>query len=124
MYKLRRVDIERSSEVFGKIEDYVREVVKELNPYLVVLFGSFATGDVNEGSDVDIMIIADFKESFLDRIKRLMDINTFKIPIEPIGYTLEEFREMMKRKNPFIMEVMEKGRVMHKRNELSIQFQE
>jgi len=102
----------------------VREVVKELNPYLVVLFGSFATGDVNEGSDVDIMIIADFKESFLDRIKRLMDINTFKIPIEPIGYTLEEFREMMKRKNPFIMEVMEKGRVMHKRNELSIQFQE
>jgi len=119
MYKLCRVDIERSGEVFGKIEDYVREVVNHLNPYLIVLFGSFATGDVNEGSDIDIMVVADFKESFLDRIKRLMDVNIFKIPIEPVGYTLEEFGEMMKRKSPFIMEVMEKGRVMHKRSEIS-----
>jgi len=120
MYKLCRVDIERSGEIFGKIEDYVREVIKELNPYLIVLFGSFATGDINEGSDIDLMIVADFEENFLDRIKRLMDLNTFKIPIEPIGYKLEEFREMMKRKNPFIMEVMEKGRVIHKRSELQI----
>jgi len=120
MHKLCRVDIERSREVFRKIEEYVREVVKELNPYSIVLFGSFATGDINEGSDVDIMVVADFGEGFLDRIKRLMDLNMFKIPVEPIGYTLEEFREMMRRKNPFIMEVMEKGRVMHKRCELQI----
>jgi len=119
MYKLCRVDIERSGEVYGKIDEYVREVVNQLDPYLIVLFGSFATGDVNEGSDIDIMVVADFKESFLDRIKRLMDMNIFKIPIEPVGYTLKEFREMMKRKSPFIMEVMEKGKIMHKRNEIS-----
>jgi len=116
VYKLCRVDIERSGEVFEKIADYVKEVVNQLDPYLIVLFGSFATRDVNEGSDIDILVVADFEESFLDRIKGLMDINTFKIPIEPVGYTLGEFREMMRRENPFVMEVMEKGILMHRRN--------
>jgi predicted nucleotidyltransferase len=37
-------------------------VVKEIRPEVVILFGSFAKGDFNEGSDVDAMVIADFKE--------------------------------------------------------------
>jgi hypothetical protein len=77
------------------------------------LFGSFASGDINEGSDIDILVVADFKETFLDRIRILMDLNTFKIPIEPVGYTPEEFNEMRNRKNTFIMEVLEKGKVIY-----------
>jgi predicted nucleotidyltransferase len=114
MLKLRRVDIERSEEVFEKIKAYVGEVVKHLNPYLVILFGSFATGEINEGSDVDVLVVADFKEGFLDRIATLMRLNAFGIPIEPIGYTLEELEEMKRRGNPFILEVLEKGKVLYK----------
>jgi len=112
--KLCRVDIERSGEVTKKIDDYVGEVVGKLNPDIIVLFGSFATGDINEGSDIDILVVADFKEGFLDRIRTLMDLNTFKIPIEPVGYTPEEFNQMKNRKNPFIIEVLEKGKVLYK----------
>jgi len=112
--KLCRVDIERSGEVTKKIDDYVGEVGENLNTDIVVLFGSFATGDINEGSDIDILVVADFKEGFLDRIRTLMDLNTSKIPIEPVGYTPEEFNEMKNRKNPFIMEVLEKGKVLYK----------
>lgn len=114
MRKLCRVDIERSGEVSKKIDDYVGEVVRKLNPDLVILFGSFATGDINEGSDVDIVVVADFKEDFLDRIRTLIDLNIFKIPIEPVGYTPEEINQMKNRKNPFIMEVLEKGKVLYK----------
>lgn len=120
MLKLCRVDIERSEEVFRKIKAYINEVIKRLTPSLIILFGSFATGDINEGSDVDILVVAGFKESFLDRIKTLMDINKFKIPIEPIGYTPQEFHEMRRKKNPFILEVIEKGKVMYKSRDFSI----
>ncbi len=114
MLKLRRVDIERSEEVFEKIRAYVDAVVRRLNPQLVVLFGSFATGDINEGSDVDILVVADFNEGFLERIGTLMELNTFGIPIEPLGYTPEEFEDMKGRKNPFILEVLEKGKILYK----------
>jgi len=115
MLKLCRINIERNGEIFKKIEAYVQEVVENLNPYLVILFGSFATNNINEGSDVDIMVVADFQEDFLDRITKLMDINKFGIPVEPVGYTLEEFMEMKRRKNAFILEVTERGKVMYSR---------
>ncbi|MBS7645980.1 MAG: nucleotidyltransferase domain-containing protein [Candidatus Bathyarchaeia archaeon] len=111
---LRRIDIERSGEVYEKIESYVREVVKRLDPRLVILFGSFGEGDINEGSDVDLIVVADFKEGFLDRIKALMKLNRFGIPVEPLGYTPEEFDEM-KGKNPFIEEILRKGKVLFRK---------
>lgn len=112
MLKLRRVDLERTEEIFKKIDEYKSEVIKNLKPHLIILFGSFAAKDINEGSDIDILVVANFKESFLERIRVLMDLNKFGIPIEPIGYTPKEFEEMKKRSNPFIMEVIEKGKVM------------
>ena len=125
MRKLCRINIERSGEVSKKIDAYVGEVVRKLNPDLVILFGSFATGDINEGSDIDILVVADFKEPFLDRIRTLMDLNTFKIPIEPVGYMpkcmhAKEFNEMKNRKNPFIMEVLEKGKVVYKSSNFAL----
>jgi hypothetical protein len=97
----------------------VKEVVKNVNPHLIILFGSFATNNINEGSDVDVLVVADFQEGFLDRITRLMDMNKFGLPVEPVGYTPEEFREMKKRKNAFIIEVLEKGKVMYNRHGFS-----
>jgi len=114
MLRLRRVDIARSEEIYKKINDYVEEVANKLKPSLVILFGSFAAKDINEGSDVDILVVADFKESFLDRIRVLMDLNHFRIPIEPVGYTPMEFEEMKRKRNSFILEVLDKGKIMFK----------
>lgn len=118
MLELRRIDIERSEEIFEKINDYTKRVVKELDPQQVILFGSFAEGDFNEASDVDVVVVADFRESFHDRIKLLMRLNEFGIPIEPVGYTGEEFEEMRNKGNPFILEVLEKGRTLYSKNPL------
>lgn len=116
MLKLRRVDIERSEEVFEKVKKYTERVVEALKPHAVILFGSFARRDINEGSDVDLLVIADFKEPFLDRIRFLLDLNDgIGLPLEPVGYTPEEFRKMREEGNPFICEVLEHGEVLHGR---------
>ncbi len=79
--------------------DYCGLVVESLRPDAVILFGSLARGDFNEGSDVDILVVADFREPFLDRIKVLLDLNDrTRLPLEPVGYTAEEFMEMFERK--------------------------
>ena len=115
MLKLRRVNIERSREIFARIEKFKEEVISKLNPQRIILFGSFARGDINEGSDVDLIIIAKWKEEFLDRIKLLMDLNKFKIPLEPIGYTEEEFKKLIEEGNPFILQVLKEGKVIYER---------
>jgi len=42
-------------EAFERIKKYTEQVVESLKPHAVILFGSFARGDINEGSDVDIV---------------------------------------------------------------------
>lgn len=114
MLKLRRVDIERSEEVFDGIRRYTERVIEKLNPQTVILFGSFARRDINEGSDVDISVVADFKEAFLDRIKTLLDLNDgIGLPLKPIGYTPEEFQKMREEGNRFIQEVLETGEALY-----------
>jgi len=89
--------------------------VHKLNPQAIILFGSFATDDINEGSDIDILVIADFRAGFLDRIKLLLDLNRFGLPIEPIGYTAAEFDKMKQAGNPFIDQVLANGKILYQR---------
>ena len=68
------------------------------------LYGSFVTGDIHEGSDIDLIIVGDFKERFFERIGLIMELTN--LPIEPLVYTKEEFRIMIEEENPFILEIL------------------
>jgi predicted nucleotidyltransferase len=113
MLKLCRVDLERSEEIYKKIDVYRDAVAEKLNPEKIILFGSFARGDYNECSDIDILVIRHWKEDFLERIKVLLDLNENGLPLEPIGYTNEEFNSMRTEGNTFIADVILNGRVIY-----------
>jgi hypothetical protein len=120
MLKLCRVDLDRSEEIFKKIDKYVERVASEFDPQCVILFGSFARGDISEASDVDLLVVADFKEGVLDRIKTLLDFNDdLGLPLEPVGYTPKEFEEMREKGNPFILDLLEKGKVLYEKQRKS-----
>ena len=104
MFKLRRVNIEGSKELFTRIRDFVIFLKKTLPVREVYLFGSFAKNKIHEGSDIDLLIIGDFKERFFDRIGNILDLTD--LPIEPLVYTTEEFEELKQSENPFITGVL------------------
>ncbi|MBO3802840.1 MAG: nucleotidyltransferase domain-containing protein [Candidatus Brockarchaeota archaeon] len=95
------------------MERYKEALVRELKPDRIILYGSFARGDVNEGSDVDLIVITDWKEDPLERIGKLLELNKFNIPIEPLGYTEEEFERLIEERNPFILQVLDEGKVIY-----------
>jgi len=109
MHKICRIDISRSKELFDKINRFVEKLVSRIKVKKVYLFGSVARNDFNEGSDIDIAIIGDFKERFLDRIDRILEMTD--LPVEPLCYTEDEFEKMKRDGNPFIKEIL-KGKVL------------
>ncbi len=115
MYKVCNINLEHRGKVAKQIEEYCQEIVNKLDPQTVVLFGSFATDDVNEGSDIDIMVVGDFQVGFLDRIKLLLDLNHFGLPVEPIGYTVQEFASMKEAGSPFVSQVLCTGKILYQR---------
>ncbi|MEM4527155.1 MAG: nucleotidyltransferase domain-containing protein [Nitrososphaerota archaeon] len=44
------------------MERYKEILIQKLSPDLILFFGLFARRDFNEGSDVDILVVADFKQ--------------------------------------------------------------
>ena len=77
------------------IQDYCMEVIKRFKPACIILYGSRAKGTFTGASDFDIIVISNFEQDFLSRIKDLIDANTSSLPIEPLGYTEAEFETML-----------------------------
>ena len=73
----------------------------------IILYGSFARGDFHEGSDVDLIVVGDFRERPHRRAATILDLTD--LPIEPICYIEEEFAELVRSKNPFIREALAEG---------------
>ena len=107
MHKLCRIDIRRGGEIYKEIGDELKELAERLREKYgvrrIIVFGSYVRGDLNEGSDIDLVVVGDFKERFHKRIASILNLTD--LPIEPLCYTEEEFREMIRNNNGFISEV-------------------
>jgi len=72
------------------LKEVVERLRREFGAKAVVLFGSRARGDWKPWSDFDLLIIADFKEKYLDRVGRVLEaLGDIPIEVEPHPYTLE-----------------------------------
>lgn len=108
MPKLRRVDPAAREELLERVAAFARELQERLPVEEVYLFGSFARGQVHEGSDIDLVVVGDFKERFPYRASAILKMTD--LPIEPLVYTRQEFEEMKRRGNPLVTEVLKTGR--------------
>ena len=80
----------------------------------VILFGSRSRGDWGSWSGYDLLIIAEFSEKYLDRVKSILEcLKDVRLPIEPHPYTLSEALDMLRRGNPAVVDALEEGRVLY-----------
>ncbi len=82
----------------------------------VISFGSYARGNADENSDVDLMIIA---ESDLPRFKRTRDLyksmNPYPFPMDLLVYTSQEIENGRKSPVSFVSKVLREGKTVYVR---------
>jgi predicted nucleotidyltransferase len=97
-----------------KIKEVIDRIVKNINPEKIILFGSYASGNPGEDSDLDILVI---KEMKMPRYKRSREVKKhlrgMKIPIDVIVYTKKEVKEWKDTKTAFISQVIKQGKVLY-----------
>ena len=108
-----------------KYIDILTENLRELNPYLIILFGSYAYGEPNENSDIDLMVVTDDEhvpKNYDERINiQLLVSNQIfeiakKVPVDLIVYTIPMYKQFIKQKSNFAKEIIEKGKILYERN--------
>lgn len=78
----------------------------------VILFGSYASGEAHEDSDVDLLIIADTREKLHERIASVLKLLRGLIryiPLSPIVLTPDELQLQLKKRNQFIEDILKTG---------------
>ena len=106
------------SNIEQVIEEFTIEIKKLLRNHLkqIILYGSYARGDFNENSDIDIMILTDKKdrelENYYDKVIEIAynieSNNDFKIHLSPLVKNIDKFNYWLDT-IPFYMNVEKEG---------------
>lgn len=88
--------VKKADEIDRILKNYIDLVDKAFYIKKAFLFGSYANGNPNDNSDIDVAIVSpDFKyipeERFLKILFRLA--RNVELSIEPIGFTEEDLKD-------------------------------
>ncbi|MGA1839621.1 MAG: nucleotidyltransferase domain-containing protein [bacterium] len=95
----------------------VKKIVREIKPEKIILFGSYARGDFNQASDLDLFIIKD-DEASSRVIRRKIEalLRGRKFAIDLLVRKSEEVEWNFKAENPFYLyHIFKHGKVLYEK---------
>ena len=108
-----------------KVEKAIQEFIAEVNKSLgnrirkIILYGSYARGEYEENSDIDIMVLTDLSDEEIIKYRdKILDIafdievdNNFDIMLSPLLKNIDKFNYWLE-VLPFYMNVQREGVVL------------
>jgi len=98
------------------LEDILKKLLTGDAPQKVILFGSYAYGNPQADSDIDLLIIKETTERHIDRwvtVRRILSDPKRTIPLETFVLTPHEISNRLTIGDQFLKEIMEKGEVLY-----------
>ena len=118
-------DVLNMPNIPTNISNVIDEFVKGVNEILgnrvkkIILYGSYARGDYNKSSDIDIMVLTDLSDDEIIKNRRkIWDLaydfeekNNFEIELNPLVKNIDSFNYWLEAL-PFYMNVQKEGVVL------------
>ena len=107
--EMRRALLER------ELARWLPLLIAHEQPEKIILFGSFPAGQVNEWSDLDLVLVKNTAAPFLDRIRQVLTLLQPQVGVDMLVYTPQEY-EQLARERVFVREeIAAKGKVIYER---------
>ena len=103
-------------EIQRLVADMVAKLVRGYGPEKVILFGSYAWGTPDGDSDLDLFIIKDTADRYIDRcyaVRRLLSDPQRMTPLETMVLTPGEVSRRLAVGDQFVARVLEEGEVLY-----------
>jgi uncharacterized protein len=110
-------------------QQYIPLIVEELKkaePEKIILFGSYAYGQPNDDSDLDIIVVTQEditpisnhdKMKIHHKFNKYLKVFRQQIPIDLIVYTKSMYEKLENSENSFFAEINQKGKVLYEAND-------
>lgn len=100
------------------IDEMARQVVREVAPQRIILFGSWARGEANERSDVDLLVVE--REPFGENRSRRHEaariwrcLSGFRVPADILVYSTDEVAQWKDASHHVVAEALREGKVLY-----------
>jgi len=97
----------------NQIKKFGRKIGEQFGAERVILFGSYAQGQVTADSDVDLLVIGPFKGRSADKSVEIRMKLRPQFPVDILIRTPEKVRQRVKMGDCFMQEILEKGKVLY-----------
>ncbi len=101
------------------------ESLKTINPYMVLLFGSYAYGTPNQDSDLDIFVVLcdnSMPTTFKEKQALYLKVSPYtrpiakQIPVDLLVFTIPMYEQFKSMKSNFSKEILNKGIILYESN--------
>ena len=97
-----------------ELNDLKDVIVNKVHPEKILIFGSYAQGNPNEDSDLDILIIQNTELPRLQRSRMIRPhLRKFCFPMDILVYTPQEVEKWKNVPAAFITNIMSSARVIY-----------
>ena len=102
--------------------DQLKARLSELDPYLVILFGSYAYGTPDKDSDIDLLVVTNDEftpKDYNERIEIQLPVSNQifeiakQVPVDLIVYTIPMYKRFIEQNSNFAKELLSKGKILY-----------
>ena len=108
--------MDRKSLLEKELNSFLLRVKEKYDPERVILFGSAASGQVKEQSDLDLVVVAETRDDFWSRLKKMAPLCSRRVGMDVLLYTPQEYQRLLEKRSFFRREVDAKGKVLYAKN--------
>lgn len=107
--------VTRRAVLEAELRRYISLLQDKYHPERILVFGSLAGENTGEWSDLDLVIIKETDQRFLDRTKEVLQLLRPKIGVDILVYTPDEFARLSQERAFVRDEIIGKGNVVYER---------
>jgi predicted nucleotidyltransferase len=103
------------------IDRMAQQIVREVKPQRIVLFGSWARGEANEHSDVDLLVVE--REPFEQNRSRRREaariwrcLSGFRVPADILVFSIGEVTQWRDSRHHVIAKALREGKILYESN--------
>src|SRR6266550_2679376 len=97
----------------SRIKDLSEQIAREFRPDRIILFGSYASGEQTEASDIDLLVILSFEGKSTYKASEIRDTIRPEFPLDLIVRTPEQVEDRLAKNDWFMRDIFEKGRTLY-----------
>jgi len=101
---------------FSEIQAFSRRIAEKFQPERIILFGSYASGQPTEDSDVDLLVILPFEELPVQKAIAIRQQLKASFPLDLMARTPQQIQQRLEMGDFFIQDIMKNGRVLYEAN--------